>query len=211
MACAGNSGETCGGNRRLDVYQSSSGWASLGCYTDNASTRTLSHYITVPGGQGATTIEACQSACFALGYSYAGIEYANECCEFLLLPLIISQRLTNLIVCDNSIRNGGPAPDGNTQCNMACAGDNTEICGGNLRVDVYQYTSISTAGWASLGCYTDSTSARALGHYITVPEGVGATTIESCQAACLSLGYSISGVEYANECCKFSFSTTYCF
>jgi hypothetical protein len=88
---------------------------------------------------------------------------------------------------------------------MACAGNSNEICGGNQRLDVYQSTSASSTKWTSLGCYTDSTSARTLSNYITVPGGTGATTIESCQAACLALGYSLAGVEYANECCKFSF------
>jgi glucan 1,3-beta-glucosidase len=75
----------------------SSGWKFLGCYTDNVSARTLSNYIIVPGGQGATTIEACQAACRSFGYSLAGVEYANECCKFLfLLPTIsISRIATN--------------------------------------------------------------------------------------------------------------------
>jgi len=88
---------------------------------------------------------------------------------------------------------------------MRCAGDSNEICGGNRLLDVYQSTSSSSTQWTALGCYTDSTSARTLRNYIVVPGGTGATTIESCQAACLALGYALAGVEYANECCKFSF------
>jgi glucan 1,3-beta-glucosidase len=59
----------------------SSGWAFLGCYTDSVSARTLSQHIAVSGGASATTIEACQAACHALGYSLAGVEYADECCK----------------------------------------------------------------------------------------------------------------------------------
>jgi glucan 1,3-beta-glucosidase len=61
------------------------GWNYLGCYSDNPSARTFSYYLVVPGGQGATTIQSCVAACSALGYSLAGIEYANECCKFPLL------------------------------------------------------------------------------------------------------------------------------
>ena len=44
--------------------------------------------------------------------------------------------------CGNSVVNGGgPAPDGNTGCNIACKGNSAEICGGSNRLDVYQYTS----------------------------------------------------------------------
>lgn len=42
--------------------------------------------------------------------------------------------------CDNSLMNGGTiAPDGNAQCNMACANNAAEICGGANRLDVYSY------------------------------------------------------------------------
>lgn len=141
MACAGNSGEICGGNQRLDVYQSSTAWKFLGCYTDKVLSRTLDDYITVPGGQGATTIENCQAACRAAGYTLAGVEYANECCKFLVsLPLSASSTATNCLGCDNAVRNGGAlAPNGNAGCNMACAGNSAETCGGNFRLDLYQY------------------------------------------------------------------------
>ena len=47
---------------------------------------------------------------------------------------------TLCVVCDNKIENGGgPAPDGNQGCNMACSGNSAETCGGNLRLNLYQY------------------------------------------------------------------------
>ncbi len=46
------------------------------------------------------------------------------------------------IGCGNAIVNrGGPAPDGSSQCNMACKGNAAEICGGPNRLDVYQHGS----------------------------------------------------------------------
>ncbi|KAH8821809.1 beta 1,3 exoglucanase [Xylogone sp. PMI_703] len=134
MACAGKSSETCGGSNRLTLYSHggstappppppppSGSWKSLGCYTDSVATRTLGNGEAVPGGPTQMTVEACQTVCKAGGWSYAGLEYADEC------------------YCDNALRNGGgPAPDGNTGCNMACAGNAAETCGGSNRLNLYQ-------------------------------------------------------------------------
>lgn len=171
----------------------SNGWNFLGCYTDSVSARTLGNTIAVSGGTGATTIEACQAACHALGYSLAGVEYSHEC------------------YCDNALRNGGgPAPDGSAQCNMACAGNSAETCGGPNRLDLYQYGSSTppTGGpkkWNLLGCYTDSVSARTLSTAQTIPNGPGTLTVEICQSLCQNAGYSLAGVEYSVECCTCSF------
>jgi glucan 1,3-beta-glucosidase len=99
MACAGNSAETCGGPDRLDLYgyggasatstsalasataTASAGWNFRGCYTDSVSARTLSHTEVVPGGASGITVEACQTVCHSLGYTLAGVEYADECCK----------------------------------------------------------------------------------------------------------------------------------
>lgn len=56
------------------------GWTSLGCYTDNVSGRALTNGGTIPGGSSAMTNMACQTACSAAGFSYAGTEYGSECC-----------------------------------------------------------------------------------------------------------------------------------
>lgn len=60
----------------------------------------------------------------------------------------------------------------------------------------------SSGGWTLLGCYTDSVSARSLPVALGVPGGASAMTIEACQSTCLAAGYSLAGVEYADECCK---------
>jgi hypothetical protein len=61
---------------------SPTGWTFLGCYTDNVAARTLVNGEAVPGGASAMTVEACQSTCLGLGYSLAGVEYADECCKY---------------------------------------------------------------------------------------------------------------------------------
>ena len=105
--------------------------------------------------------------------------------------------------CDNALRNGGgPAPDGAAQCDMACAGNSADTCGGPDRLDMYQYGTVALPPkWNFLGCYTDMVSARTLSVAQGVPGGSGAMTIEACQAACQAAGYNLAGVEYSVECC----------
>ncbi|OCL01753.1 carbohydrate-binding WSC, partial [Glonium stellatum] len=92
-------------------------WDSLGCYTDVVCSRTLNYE---QYGLPSMTVEICLAACQSAGYILAGVEYNGEC------------------YCDNIFENGGgPAPDGDTGCNMACAGDSFEICGGPDRLNVY--------------------------------------------------------------------------
>lgn len=114
--------------------------------------------------------------------------------------------LTAPIDCGNSLQNGGaPAPDGTTGCNMACAGNSAETCGGSNRLDLYSHSGSSapsSGSWKLLGCYTDSVSARTLGNAEGVPGGPTAMTIEACQAVCKAGGWTLAGVEYADECCK---------
>lgn len=70
-------------------------WNSLGCYVDNVSGRALPNGVAVPGGSGAMTNEACQTACLSAGFSIAGTEYAGECCKY---PIYSIFKLTSLII-----------------------------------------------------------------------------------------------------------------
>lgn len=142
----------------------------MGCYNDTVGARTLSQ---AQYGLGDLTVENCAAACFKAGYRYSGSEYANEC------------------YCDNYFQNfGAPVTDG--RCNMACKGNTNETCGGSNGLSVYQYT-----GWYSAGCYNDTVGVRTLGN---AQYGLGDMTAEKCTAACKSAGYTLAGMEYANEC-----------
>lgn len=66
---------------------------------------------------GGVTIESCTSACQNAGYPLSGTEYADEC------------------YCGSSFANGG-APTPLTDCNMACAANASEFCGGPDRLNV---------------------------------------------------------------------------
>lgn len=119
MACAGNAAETCGGSNRLDLYSyggsvatsttstrtstsssavaTSTGWNFRGCYTD-AAARTLVNFELPSVGAAQMTVEACQTTCRGLGYTLAGLEYADECCLFSLSFSFKFSRLASLYV-----------------------------------------------------------------------------------------------------------------
>jgi hypothetical protein len=97
----------------------SSGWASLGCYTDSTSSRTLPVIASPAGGSAALTNALCQSTCKSLGYVLAGTEYSGEC------------------YCGNYISSTGkPATSG---CDMTCHGDAAQKCGGSDRLSLFGF------------------------------------------------------------------------
>ncbi|KAF8621390.1 hypothetical protein AX15_007844 [Amanita polypyramis BW_CC] len=209
MVCAGNISEFCGGPNRLDVYNNTAfaamapptpvitaqigNWTSLGCYSDNVNGRALPNGVAVTGSM---TNAKCTSACLAGGFSLAGTEYAAEC------------------YCGNAIVNGG-APALASTCNMVCAGNSSEYCGGANRLNVYNYTAAISGGgggpstgvspvlsglpgtWAYNACWVDNAFGRAL---LVGLGGSPSNTVESCIAACQAQNYTIAGMEYSDEC-----------
>ncbi|EXJ87032.1 hypothetical protein A1O3_03989 [Capronia epimyces CBS 606.96] len=139
------------------------------------------------------TIPACLAFCSAQSLALAGLEYGRECyCASALGP--------------NTLLNA-------TGCTMACAGDNTQVCGGRSRLSVYNNTALSapaakqTIGqFAYQGCYTDPSAAqRALQGYSTSSSSM---TQDLCVQTCSAKGYTLAGVEYGRECyCANSLAT----
>jgi hypothetical protein len=109
-------------------------------------------------------------------------------------------------------------------CTMACNGNAAELCGGSDRLNVYSLrasptgtvtgsttrvtasaTSTSAVGvatslpanWTYKGCWLDQQHGRILG--AQSPESA-TLTVESCVQACVTLGYSIAGMEYFTQC-----------
>ncbi|EJT99506.1 WSC-domain-containing protein [Dacryopinax primogenitus] len=182
MPCSGNSGETCGGSYRLNLYSrtgtptSPTGWTNLGCRVDSPS-RALTGTSQIGGSN---SVESCETFCAQGGYVYAGVEYGDEC------------------YCGNELDNGAGGQTAESDCNMPCSGNNGETCGGSYRLNLYSRTGTPTSttsptatGWTNLGCRVDS-SARAL----TGPmQDVNTNSVESCERFCLSQGYVYAGVE----------------
>ncbi|KAH8649429.1 hypothetical protein BGZ60DRAFT_499074 [Tricladium varicosporioides] len=176
MLCPGNSSEVCGAGSRLTLYslngtvQSSSSSSSVvssitssivsrtssstfnsvtatptspsvptlvgnyqyvECHSDNTTTRTLQGGF---AGASDMTIEKCASLCTS--FTYFGVEYSTEC------------------FCGNTLSFGSfNTTDG--RCNMLCAGNANEFCGGPNGLTLYQFKSQTTSSVLSS---TSSTS-----------------------------------------------------
>ncbi|KAH8988288.1 copper radical oxidase [Lactarius hatsudake] len=214
FACTGDASEKCGAGNRLNLYWSGATpppppavvpsvglWNSLGCYTDGA-TRTLSVGTAVTGGASHNSVESCTAACFALGYGFAGVEYSQEC------------------YCGIAIGSTG-APAAAGDCNMACSGAGSELCGGPNRLNMYTYTGtdlppINNGGggggggapvfpklsglpttWAYNACWVDNAHGRIFQTQLADNQ---ALTVESCVASCDAQGFTLAGMEFSVQC-----------
>ncbi|KAH8205437.1 hypothetical protein TruAng_000343 [Truncatella angustata] len=180
VACAGDATQPCGAGNRLSVFSGAvsepippapiDGWAYEGCFSDGPG-RTLTYGAQVPGGS-------------ATIYSNGGAQVDNG-------------------------------------CSMVCNGNSSEVCGGSSRLSVWSRigsgssptstisatavpspTGSGTAvllpeDWSYQGCYSEGSSGRA---FLNQQPDSQTLTIESCVDACIGLGYSVAGMEYAAQC-----------
>ncbi|KAH7107425.1 WSC-domain-containing protein [Auriculariales sp. MPI-PUGE-AT-0066] len=100
----------------------SGGWSDLGCYVDTVNPRSLTG-AKLAGGQ---TPSDCQNVCDARGFQYAGTEHGGEC------------------FCANEL-GAGTVPAPAAECNIACEGDASFMCGGSARLNLYQKGAASVA------------------------------------------------------------------
>ncbi|KAK6496543.1 hypothetical protein TWF481_001545 [Arthrobotrys musiformis] len=120
---------TSGTDTTLAVYPGLLGYIYLGCYNE---TLDITNDRAIYGGNVTKstdmTVGKCLEICKGGGsYNYAGLEYTSECwCGPYLSDF--SQKLE----------------DG--QCDLGCAGNNSQACGGALRVSVYKLQSNSAIG-----------------------------------------------------------------
>ncbi|KAI0263603.1 WSC domain-containing protein [Gloeopeniophorella convolvens] len=168
------------------------GWAGPNCLEDNRNSDlflplfTGAFFVDTTG----MTIEECISFCDnqTQTFRYVGLTDGFQCS------------------CDNFFEHILEST-GNDECDAPCRGNPAEQggCGGAFRASVYTRENStfiipalveSVGPWEALGCYNDSTSARAL----EVRIDAGNTTVESCVAACEAKGFSLAGLEFAKEC-----------
>ena len=140
------------------------------------------------------TQQLCAQVCYAAGYNISATEYSREC------------------YCGNYIINGG-VTTAETDCNMACAGDDTQMCGAGNRLTIfangvpqaYKAPEVQTGGlsgsWEYQGCLEDN--------FITTGKRVfpwqmflTANTANECITRCAEYGYMAAGLQYHDECCK---------
>lgn len=123
MTCDGNNA-TIGQGKSFFKDLTSSGWGYQGCGTDNYYSRALTGAST---SQTDMTNDKCVKYCGDKGFSIAATEYSKEC------------------YCGNSIPISAQAIPGVVgNCDMACAGDANQFCGGSGRLSLYQKCSGSS-------------------------------------------------------------------
>ncbi|QRW03063.1 glyoxal oxidase [Ceratobasidium sp. AG-Ba] len=143
------------------------------------------------------TVDSCVSACATRAYAYAGAEYANEC------------------YCGNAFAGastGGGSVPPESECNMPCPGDSSQICGAGNRLSVYTNgqaqpgVPVLPNGWSSAPkCITEASTGRALvGNSLTSQS----MTLDQCIDLCDQTGFQYAGAEYGAECyCSNTIST----
>ncbi|KAB5523167.1 hypothetical protein GE09DRAFT_976836, partial [Coniochaeta sp. 2T2.1] len=202
--CSGNKTQYCGGRSRLNIFKrrdvsssSSSAlpttgqWKYQGCYTEASSGRALSSkQLYGSASNGNMDLETCGSFCFDNGYSLFGVEYGQQC------------------YCGDKLNAGSVLATNQDDCSTQCPGNSVQYCGAGKRLNVYSVVpepptvgDATTGVWNYTGCYTEATTGRALSSAkLSGSSSTFGMTIETCVKYCSGKGYSISGVEYGQEC-----------
>ncbi|KAF4617121.1 hypothetical protein D9613_006434 [Agrocybe pediades] len=149
------------------------GWKFVGCYSDN-------------GGN--------------FNMNFAGTEFSTQC------------------FCDFNIQGTAMRLD-DSACNLPCVGDSAFTCGGAGAITIYQSSNTgllspprkpqSQGTGLSMGASREKILSlshdavaphpRTLLERFTISSGV---TIKSCTAQCEAAGFSISGLEFGQECAE---------
>lgn len=136
----------------------SSVWNSLGCAKD-LSSRLLSGSVLT--GQKTLTIDSCLTLCEDSGYTYAGLEYGDECYCGDSLPDSITYSTTG--------------------CTMACAGDASQTCGGDWTIDLYELASTGNST-STLSATATSTATSIGGDLAASPSTTTKTSVTATVA-----------------------------
>lgn len=110
------------------------------------------------------TLEMCAANC--AGYTYFGTEYASEC------------------YCDNVVGNNTSIDSTGKSCNMACAGNSTEMCGGSARLNLYELNGNPNPNLpTTMSSYVSSTSSSTTSSSISSTSSMIITSSSSVAAA----------------------------
>ncbi|PPQ82515.1 hypothetical protein CVT26_013009 [Gymnopilus dilepis] len=146
MACTGDSSEVCGGSNAITIFQHAQSATTSATSTSTTTTPALAPTPTIVKNVGtfeykgcfvdrpdnqprvigtqltiaSVSAETCTAACKAAGFPLAGLEFGQECWCAQYMSMV------------------APAPD--SDCNMVCNADSTELCGAGNRLAVYQDT-----------------------------------------------------------------------
>lgn len=129
------------------------------------------------------TAETCQKFCIDNNYGLAATQNGDTC------------------YCGNGLQSYSAV--GQNSCNVPCAGNKTEICGGANSLSVWNSTSASippttvkAVGYYALGgCYNGTDILKAASY--TSATGL---TVESCVGYCITKGFKFAGLKDGKTC-----------
>ncbi|KAL8652676.1 MAG: hypothetical protein Q9226_004173 [Calogaya cf. arnoldii] len=147
----------------------------------------------------------CQSYCTLNNYALSGLQNSTTC------------------FCGNGLQSfsafqSEPSPK-LSKCNVACAGNNTEICGATDYLSVWNATEavkvpttmVKQVGYYPLmGCYNATINGTKTSPLLAATATALPTTLsaESCVGFCSTRGYSVAGMENGKNCaCEDKLST----
>ncbi|KAM6513609.1 hypothetical protein FALCPG4_015994 [Fusarium falciforme] len=205
------------------------GWSYVGCIEEGSTGRALTHQVWLSGGAETMTNERCVTACEADGFSLAGTEYSGECfcgdtyangggnlasgcnmkchgdkSQFCGGP----NRLSAWSLGDAPVSSGSSSEAASTAISSSAASSLAEVTATSSAMEAFSSSTASTslalpstsgvpAGWAYRGCYIDPPG-RAMAGAPGSPSS--SMTPEKCIATCIANGFTVAGLEYAEEC-----------
>jgi len=149
----------------------------LGCFKDN-SNRDVSGYFFTSNNM---NTQLCVSECRKRGFSIASTQYGSQC------------------FCGNSYGKYGSA----NNCNMACAGNGSQICGGTWANSVFKTgRSHKNMGQKKImnvmhmGCYKDNGNRDINGYHFS---NAGMSK-QMCVNECSKRGFMYAATQYSSHC-----------
>jgi len=154
---------------------------SLGCYADQGDPkgtrgRDLDGYLIQSRYM---TPQVCATTCGRRGFAYAGVQFGNAC------------------FCGNQYGRS----ETSQACNIACAGDRNQNCGGVWANAVYKAVVLPRPEGYQ-GCYGDAgdpfgTRGRDLGGFLSQSDDM---TPKMCKQTCATNGFPYAGVQLGKAC-----------
>ncbi|KAL8291225.1 hypothetical protein RB597_005462 [Gaeumannomyces tritici] len=159
--------------------------ATHNCWKEPEGKRALQGPSTVDAGM---TVAMC--ADFCRDYTYYGVEYASEC------------------YCGNEVIAGAFPVGSSAECSTPCSGKPDEVCGGNLRLNLYTASgpaysvpgrpmaSEVTGAFTRKGCFREPGGGRILSQ----GWDSNSMTKDVCLYSCAVNGFTYAGIEWGREC-----------
>lgn len=153
-------------------------WTSFGCWTnpDPSSAVLLDdrYNDTI-----SMTVDSCAQYCMQRDWAFFGLSDSDECSCGTEISI-------------NSVQVSA------SQCNMVCAGNSSETCGGSVGMSLYGPPGSLAFQYSDLGCYSDNST---IGHTLSGTSLLGQSnnSVAACASFCLPT-YTYFGVEQGSDC-----------